>query len=77
MSTLLEKAFAVQLYTPILAKDEKITDEHIELIKAFFENKITVRQATVALDKKYPGNFSHWIGTAVKKLYREKRLTIK
>jgi hypothetical protein len=75
MPTLLEKAKA----TPaprMFAADVPLTDEHIELMFAYLNNEITVRQGSAALGAKHPGNFSQWFGKNLVKLYREKKIRI-
>jgi len=73
MSTLLEKAKSVPKPISIVSKEE-ITDEHIELITAYFDGVITTRQASFALGHNHPGNFTAWLGEMVKLLYRQNKI---
>lgn len=72
---LLEKAKSISV--PKLVKEsELIGSEHIELITAYLNGEITVRQAAGALDQKNPGNFTSWLGKAVKILYQQGKIKI-
>ena len=75
MPTLLEKAKSVAVRL-VPASKEEITNEHIDLILAYFNGEITVRQAAFALEQKNPGNFTAWLGKAVKILYRQGKIQI-
>lgn len=72
--TLLEKAKKIQIPVRVHPISEEITLEHFELIKAFINGEVTVRQAAGALDFKNPGNFTHWAGRSLMRLFAQGKL---
>ena len=75
MPKLLEKPKAIPVPRPLMT-ETPLTHKHIELIFAYLNNEITVRQASVALSGKYPGNFSHWLSRTLVKLYGDSKIKV-
>ena len=73
MPTLLEKALTTPRRRP---RKAAFTDEHIELIFAYLNDKITIRQSSIAIGGNSPGSFTHWFGAAITTLYREGKIKI-
>lgn len=76
MATLLEKALLISRYKyNTTIPENEITDEQIELVMAYINGDITMRQLNEVLDKR--GNTGlYWVFRVLLKLHHAKKIKI-